>query len=231
MNARVILVPCGDKFRRVAGKEKVLQIDVCQNDLLVAALESVEAAVGVLFQELEVGGVVFDAVTVRAAEDAQAGLLVDKEEPAEISVELLNAGSGGDEIVVVAEIVQLHFHKGFLEAEMVVKAVGAVTHVRADDAKLANVEIVETDLGGDADAPIDRLERRVAVEKIEAETQSLIEEGLFPASKKTRTAGLHSTHAAGRRNSAAIEEGFRRSGDVQENLLAKNCRPDGLIAF
>ncbi len=47
---------------------------------------------------------------------------------------------------------------------MVVEAVGASEHVRADNAKLANVEIIEAELRRDANAPIDWLKGRVAVE-------------------------------------------------------------------
>src|SRR5271168_3894502 len=108
MNAGIILVPRADKFGGVTGKEKVLKIDVSQNNLLMAAIEGVEAAVGVFFEHLEVHGVVLDAVAVPIAENAQAGLLVDKEKSAEIGVELLNAGAGGDEIVIIAEVVKLH---------------------------------------------------------------------------------------------------------------------------
>ena len=73
---------------------------------------------------------------------------------------------------------------------MIVETVGAATHVRADDAKLTNVEIIEAEFRRDADAPIDGFERRVAVEQIEAETQCLVEEGLLAAAEKTRTARL-----------------------------------------
>src|SRR5580692_7249970 len=231
MHARIIFVPGSDKFRGVTRKEKVLQIDVSKHNLLVTAIKSVEAAVGVFLKKLKIRGVVLDAVALPVAENAQTGLLVNEKKAAEIGIELLNAGARGDEIVVVAEIVKLHLNKGFLEADVIVEAICASAHVGADDAKLADVEVVETELRRDADAPIDWLERRVAMEKIEAETQSLIEKGLFTAAEKTGTAGLRRAHTAGGRNATAIEKCFRRSGDVQENLLAENFWPNRLIAF
>src|SRR5208282_4200665 len=60
---------------------------------------------------------------------------------------------------------------------------------------------------------------------------SLIEESLFAASEKTGAARLGCAYAAGGRNAAAIEKGFRGSNDIQENLLAKNFGPDRLVPF
>src|SRR4029077_7838809 len=134
------------KFRGVAGKEKILQIDVSHDNLLMTALESVEAAVAGFLEKLKIRGVVPDAVAVPVAEDAQAGLFVHEKKSAEIGIELLNAAAGGDEIVVIAEIMELHFDERFFEAEMNIETVGAATHVRTDNAKLTDVEIIETKL-------------------------------------------------------------------------------------
>jgi len=59
----------------------------------------------------------------------------------------------------------------------------------------------------------------------------LIEEGLLPFAEKSRAARARAAHVAGRRNAAAIEKGFGRSGDVQKSLLAEKLGPDGLVAF
>src|SRR5580700_10059157 len=231
VHARIVFVPRTDKFGGVAREEKILEIDVSQYNLLMAALERVEPAVRVFLEKLKIHGVVLDAVALPIAKDAQAGLFIGKKKASEVGIELLNARASRDEIVVVAEVAELHFDKGFLQAGMIVKTVGAAAHVRAHDAKLANVEIVEAELRRDANTPIDWFEGRIAVEKIEAEAHSLIEKSLLASAKKTRAAGLRGTNSTGRRDSPAIEECFRRSGDVQENLLAKNFRPDGFIAF
>jgi hypothetical protein len=91
----------------------------------VAAVEGVESAVGVFFEEMKIGDVVFDAIAVEVAEDAQGRLFIDKKKTAEVGVELLDAGARGDEIVVGAEVVDLYFDEGFLEADVIVEAVGA----------------------------------------------------------------------------------------------------------
>jgi hypothetical protein len=54
---------------------------------------------------------------------------------------------------------------------------------------------------------------------------------LFAFSKKTGAARASAADVARRRDAAAIEEGFGRSGDVQKSLLAEKRGPDGLVAL
>src|SRR5437016_3033321 len=49
VEAGIVFVPGGHEFRGVAGKKEVLEIDVAEKDLLVAAAERVESAVGAFF--------------------------------------------------------------------------------------------------------------------------------------------------------------------------------------
>src|SRR5690349_569616 len=116
MNGGGVLVPCADEFRSVPGEKEVLQINVSQNDLLVAPFERIQSAVGVLFQKLKIRCVVFDFVGVQVAEDSNRGLLVHKQESAEIRIELLNARAHAGEIIIGAEVVQFHFAKRFLQS-------------------------------------------------------------------------------------------------------------------
>src|SRR5580658_9628449 len=108
----------------------------------MSAVKGVEAAVRVFLEHLKIRGVVLDAVAVPVAENAQAGLLVHKEESAEVGIELLNAGTSRDEIVIIAKIPELHFGESFLEAAVIVEAICAGAHVGADDAKLTNIQII-----------------------------------------------------------------------------------------
>ena len=54
---------------------------------------------------------------------------------------------------------------------------------------------------------------------------------MFPLAEKTGTARASAAYVAGRRDAAAIEKGFGRSGDVQKSLLAKKRGPDGFVAL
>ena len=231
VEAGIVFVPGGDEFRGVTGKNEVLQVHVAEKDLLVAPVEGVESAVGIFFEELKIGDVVFDAITVEVSENTQGRFFVDKEKPTEVGVELLDAGARRDEVVVGTEVVELHFSKGFLEGDLIVEAVGAAAGIGAHETELADFQVVETELRSDANAPVDGLEGRVAVKQIKGETKRLIKEGLFSFAKETRAARASAADVAGRRNAAAIEKGFRRSGDVQKSLLAEALGPDGLVAF
>src|SRR4029077_1343796 len=78
VEARIIFVPRADEFHGVTGEKEILQINVAQKDLLVAPVKSVEAAVGVFLQEMEIGDVVFDAVALQVSEDAHRWLFVNE---------------------------------------------------------------------------------------------------------------------------------------------------------
>src|SRR5260370_2544718 len=69
------------------------------------------------------------------------------------------------------------------------------------------------------------------MKQVKRETKRLIEESLFALAEKPGAARARAAHVAGRRNAAAIEKRFGRSSDAQKNLLAKQLRPDGFIAF
>src|SRR5260370_23813434 len=117
--------------------------DVCEKQLLVAAFERVEPGVSVFFEEMEVGKVVLDAVAVKIPENAQGRFLVNKKKATEVCVELLDAGARGNEIVIGTEIMEFHFHESFLQAHVIVEAVGAAARIRAPEAAPAAVPIVK----------------------------------------------------------------------------------------
>src|ERR1700745_4245944 len=100
----------------------------------MAAAERIQPAVCVFLEKVEVSEVVLDAVAVESAEDAERGLLVDKQKAPEIRVELLDAAARGNEIVIRPEVVKLRFNEAFLKPEMMFKAVRAAPHVGAYDA-------------------------------------------------------------------------------------------------
>src|SRR5258707_15849964 len=157
---------------------------------------------------MKVSKIVFDAVAVEVPENAHGRLFIDKKKAAKVGVKLLDAGARGNEIVIGAQVMELHFDEGFLQTEMIVEAVGPAARIRSDDAKLADFQIVETELGSDSNAPVDGLEAGVAVKQVQGETKRLIEEGLLPFAEKPGTAWTRAAHIAGRRNPAAIEKSF-----------------------
>src|SRR5215207_2948217 len=69
LDAGAVVVEVEAELAGVALHQKVLPVEVGDVDVLAAAVEAVEAAVGVLFELREVGEVVVVAVVVEAAED------------------------------------------------------------------------------------------------------------------------------------------------------------------
>src|ERR1700730_1304789 len=114
---------------------------------------------------------------------------------------------------------------------MRIKAIRAGPHVRADDPALSHRQIIQTDFRSDSNAPVDRLEGRVAVEKIKCEPKRLIEETLFTFAEKRAAAGTLGALIAGRWYAPAVKKGFSRRRDVQKSLLAEHLGPNGLVAL
>src|SRR5690348_2358860 len=129
----------------------------------MAAIKSIQFAVGVFLEKLKIRHVVLDAIAVQIAENAHSGLFVDKQEASKVRVELLNPRPRRNEVIVGAEIVQLYFDESFLQAQVVIETVGSAPHVWSHDAQLSNFQVIQAEFGRDANAPVHRLERRIAV--------------------------------------------------------------------
>src|SRR5215510_12984058 len=100
---------------------------------------------------------------------------------------------------------------------MGIEAIGAAAHVGSDDAKFADVEVVEADFRRYANAPVHWLERRVPVEEIAAETQSLVDEFLCAVAEEFIAAWIGGAHIARRRHAAHVKGVVRRGRKIQEN--------------
>ena len=123
---------------RLAGGRNLFEV-IRESDLLVAKREGIERAIGIFFEEIEIGGVVFEAIGAEIAEEPEARLLVDEQETAKIGVELLDAGTEAHEIIIRADIAELHLGERFLQPDVGVETVGAASHVWSDDAQFANI--------------------------------------------------------------------------------------------
>src|SRR3954469_16122124 len=100
MDRWVVFVEVIAELRRIPLLEEILDIDVPDHHMLVAALKRVQAAIGVFLQHVEVSAVVFDPVGAKVAEKSDAGLFIGKDKAAEIGIELLDAGAYRNEVVV-----------------------------------------------------------------------------------------------------------------------------------
>ena len=96
--AGLIVIVERAEIQRVALGEEIAPVEIGCVDLLAARLPVVEAAVGVLLQQVEVRQIVLEDVVVKVAEEARAGLFVAEDEAAEIAGEALDAHAERGEI-------------------------------------------------------------------------------------------------------------------------------------
>src|ERR1700691_1528270 len=75
MNRGVVLVVVHAQLRGVAREQKVLAVRIGNDDLLIAQRHGIQATVGVLLQEIEIGDVVLPPIRIQVAAQTHAGLL------------------------------------------------------------------------------------------------------------------------------------------------------------
>ena len=100
-------------------------------------------------------------------------------------------------------------------------------HVHVDDAEFLHIQIIQTDHRRDADAPIHRTERSVAMKQIKRKRKSLVEKNLAALAEKIAAAGPRGTDVGGRGQAAAVEKRVAGGREIQKSLLAD----DGHVAL
>ena len=127
----------------------------------------------------------------------------------------------GDEVVLIAQVLELHFGKAFLQSDMRIQPRGAFPNVEIDDAVFLRRQVIDVDFGRDLDAPVRRAERRrVAMKQVEGERHVLAHEELPEASEKLRFAWTGRAYTAGNRQAAAVGERVAGGCDVEKRLVA-----------
>src|SRR2546421_7733540 len=202
-----VVVEVGEK-RELTGitfPNQILPENVRGINLLRTSREFVEVGIRVFLEHVEPGNVVLPAVIVVIAENPDAEIGVVENETAEIADERLNAGAQGNEIVVVGKIAQMEFAERFLQRPEFFFARRAVLRIRIHHIPLLDVEIVVIVNAEHAHGPIDRLERGLALEKIDTDREIVRPEILLAPSEKLGAVRQRSAHAAWRRKFARFE--------------------------
>ena len=193
----VVLVVVKAHLDVVAGLEEILPVQVADQHLLVAVRHAVQPAVGVLFEHGEVRRVELIAIGIERAEQAQPRLLIEKDEPAEIAIEGLDAGARRKKVEVAAQIRDLGLDECFLQSDVRIQARRARAHIRTDDAVLAHLQIVDVDLRREPDLPVDGPIGRVAVKQSRRKGKVLAVGELAHAAEEFGAIGIVGAHAAG----------------------------------
>src|SRR5947209_5998521 len=115
LDAAPVVVEVETELRRVALREKVLLVEVCDVDVLLAAVEAVESAVCVLFELREVCEVELVSVVSERAEEASAEVIVGEYEAAEVGDEGLDADAQRDGVVIGVHVFELDLGEGVFQ--------------------------------------------------------------------------------------------------------------------
>ncbi len=205
---------------RVAQGQEVLAIEVRDEDALVAALEQVQLAVGFLLELIEIRRVPLVAVLAEVAEGPHAEVGVAEQKTAEIAVERLDARAHRNEIVVGADVGDLDLAERLLQGDVLAAPRDAGFRSGVDAVALAQVDVVQVELRGDAQGPVARLERGVALEQLERKNRVRQERVLAAVAEELFRAGVLGAHAGRRRHDAVFERRFRNRGQHHEDVVA-----------
>src|SRR6185437_9966807 len=100
LDAASIVVVVKAALDRVALANEILAEDVCDVNVLMARVETVETAVRVFLQHREVRAVELVTIIVERAKHARAEIVVGKNKTAEVGDERLDTSAHGNEIVI-----------------------------------------------------------------------------------------------------------------------------------
>src|SRR6185312_4132924 len=227
INRGVILIEVVAELGGISLEEKVLNVEVGNHHLLMTIVKCIQAAVGVLLQVIEVGQVVFEAIRLQIAKNAQSRLLFVVDESPKIALELLNSRAHGDEVVVRNEIVDLVLDKCLLQSHMIVEAVRPALGIDVHNAALAGLQVIHGECRGEDDSPVLRLEAGIAVIELSGETENLIYKELPASAEENERAGIAGGNQTGSWQPARIQRADCTAGECKKRLAAK----DGIVAF
>src|SRR5262249_54387923 len=91
MEAGFIAIVMDAELGCVPGFNEVLDINVSNEHILIASLESIELAVRILLHHVEICSVVLDTIRFQISENTNPWLAIEENEAAEITVECLGS--------------------------------------------------------------------------------------------------------------------------------------------
>src|SRR5947207_9895624 len=118
----------------------------------------------------------------------------------------------------------MNFGKRFLQRPEFFFAGGTVLRIWIYDVVFLDIEVVVIVNAEQPQRPIDRLERGLSFQQIDADRKVVRPKLLFASPEKFRTVWLRRAHAARRRQFARFELKKIFGGDVEENVLIDDRR-------
>ncbi len=141
--APVMVIMDAELVRPAEAAQKILEISIRHQDLLVATLQPVELAVGVFFEHVEAGEVPLNLIVVPVPKKATAEVGIAEDQTAEIRRERLDASPNGNEIVIRADVGDVDLAQGLLQGEIEPGAVRAGGGADVDDAAFVSPKIID----------------------------------------------------------------------------------------
>ena len=181
---------------------------------MFARIEFVQVRIGVLLAHIERGEIVLPAIVVVVPENPDAEVRVVEDEAAEIAHERLHPDAHRDEIVIVRKVAQMNFGERFLQRPEFFFARRSLLRIRVHDIVLFNVDVVVIINAEQPQRPVDRLERGLALEKVDTDRKVVGPKILVAQAEELRAVRAGRAHATRRRQFSrfVLEEIFR--GDV-----------------
>ena len=230
--AFAVPVVCDSDLAGQRGNQEILAIQIGHEQPVVArALRNrVEPAVGILLEPPERREVILEAVIVAVPEEAQAKLLVVKQEAAKIRLERLDADPHRVKIVAGRDIAEVVIEERFLHADEMVEAMARLRWLDEQHAAFGHIDVVHVERQRDAIFDIGRLERGAALEQRRAHHNGLRQHGRKIVAEHVgpaRVLGRLDTHR--NREAARLEHRIADEVGDEEPVMPPDRQPRHLV--
>ena len=184
--ARGIVVHVETGLSRVSGEDEILHVVVGNQNVLMTIVVRIQSRVRVLFDHVVVEKVELVPVRVLRTEQPHGAVCVEEDEPAEVRVEQLVAGTSRNEIVVGTQVSEFDFAEVLLQKDRVISETpSAFSNVGVDDCQFLDIQLVEVECRRETNLPVDWLEgRRVSVVQVHPQEEVLIDGELVGISEE-----------------------------------------------
>ncbi|NJN14731.1 MAG: hypothetical protein HC813_03740 [Planctomycetes bacterium] len=218
----IVPVPVERALEGVTEEDEVLPEEIGDEDELIALLEGVQFAVGVLLQHVEGGEVSLPAVVVEVEAPPDPQILVEEEQAAKIGDEGLDPHRDREEVVVGGEIHEVLLEEGLLEADVAIPALGPLAHVDVDGVVLLDVEVADVEHRREPEDEVGGLEGGVPLLEFEGEEQVLVQEELATRTEEGGAAGARGGDGARGGRVAQFDDRVARHREDQEEVLPED---------
>src|SRR4030095_15193073 len=115
LNAASIIIEMEAALNRVTFGKEILPKNICYVNVLMASVEAIETAIGVLFEHRKISGVVLHAIIIKRTENPRPKVVVGKDKAAKVRHEWLNPRPQRHEVIVCIHVRKFHLTESLFE--------------------------------------------------------------------------------------------------------------------